>query len=93
MFSLRRGRAGAGLICVKDLGLLKAFKSPPEMVVRVFNVVLILLQHNVGWEHTLSALANPLYSFLLSVATLKKESVTRRRRPLSSCSHGYRRPT
>ena len=74
MFSLRRT---AGAICLKDLNLLKGFKSPPEIVVRVFKVVLILLQEcgaDPTWRDIQLAMGR--IDFLISVATLKKESVT-----------------
>ena len=69
-------------ISVKDLRELRQLKQPPDLVRRVIEMVLILLQEDVGsWHDTLRHLADP-YALLTAVATLRKASVAEETREL-----------
>ena len=76
-------RRGNGLtISVKDVMLFRRLKRPPDLVKRVFEAVMILLQEDVGsWHDTLRHLSDPR-AFLERIATLRKAGVAEETREL-----------
>ena len=62
-------------ISAEELAVVAKFVKPNSLLVRVFDMVLIVLQKEYGsWHHAQQQLADP-YTFLTDVARIKKERI------------------
>ena len=69
---------GEHSISAEELAIVAKFVKPHDLLIRVFDMVLIILQEEHGsWHHTLQQLADP-YRFLIAVANIKKERIEKK---------------